>query len=163
ATTWHTQTGWVLVRDALTMGPRQREDEITPHTRPPADTDGDHMLVRTVVCLDGAVEIELVCEPVFDYGGVPARWTLLDGGRHAPSDPTLGSREQGPHLHADRRDGRRAHDFASGDTGRRAQLGLPLHLDARLDVHAPGAPLAQPRLGGRRVHAVRRRSRGKRG
>ena len=29
------------------------EDEITPHTRPPADDDADHMLVRTVVCLDG--------------------------------------------------------------------------------------------------------------
>ena len=46
--------------------------------------------------------------------------------------------------------------------GRRAQLGLPLHVDARHDVHAPGAPLAQPRLGGRRVHAVRRRPRGER-
>ena len=47
-----------------------------------------------------------------------------------------------------------------GDPGRRAQLGLPLHVDARLDVHAAGAALAQPRLGGRRVHAVRRRRRG---
>ena len=47
-TTWKTPTGWILVRDALTMGPRDGEDEITPHTRPPADDDGDHMLVRTV-------------------------------------------------------------------------------------------------------------------
>ena len=30
------------------MGPRDHEDEITPHTRPPADDDADHMLVRTV-------------------------------------------------------------------------------------------------------------------
>ena len=52
-TTWKTPTGWILVRDALTMGPRRGEDEITPHTRPPADDDGDHMLVRTVLCLDG--------------------------------------------------------------------------------------------------------------
>ena len=43
--------------------------------------------------------------------------------------------------------------------GRRAQLGLPLHVDPRLDVHAAGAALAEPRLGGRRVHAVRRRPR----
>src|SRR5262249_52208432 len=28
--------------------------------------------------------------------------------------------------------------------GRRAQLGLPLHVDARRDLYAPGAPLAQP-------------------
>ena len=47
-------------------------------------------------------------------------------------------------------------DLAPGDAGRRAQLGLPLHVDPRLDLHPAGAPLAQPRLGGRRVHAVRR-------
>ena len=77
-TTWHTRGGWVLVHDALTMGPRQGEDTVTPHTRPPADDDADHMLVRTVECLDGAVEVELVCEPAFDYGRVPATWTQVD-------------------------------------------------------------------------------------
>jgi GH15 family glucan-1,4-alpha-glucosidase len=82
ATTWNTPTGWVLVRDALTMGPEHGEDEITPHTRPPADDDGDHMLVRIVLCLEGSVEIELICEPVFDYGRMPAEWALLDGDRH---------------------------------------------------------------------------------
>jgi GH15 family glucan-1,4-alpha-glucosidase len=82
ATTWCTPTGWALVRDALTMGPSRGEDEITPHTRPPADDDGDHMLVRTVLCLDGSVEMELICEPVFDYGRVPAEWSLVDGDRH---------------------------------------------------------------------------------
>jgi len=81
-TTWKTQTGWVEVRDALTMGPRESEDEVTPHTRPPADDDADHLLVRTVRCLDGTVEMELVCEPVFDYGRTPAAWTLVDGSRH---------------------------------------------------------------------------------
>src|SRR4029450_13787260 len=80
-TTWKTPTGWLLVRDALTMGPREGEGEITPHPRPPADDDGDHLLVRTVRCLDGTVEIELVCEPVFDYGRAPAEWTLVGGSR----------------------------------------------------------------------------------
>ncbi|MET1009549.1 MAG: glycoside hydrolase family 15 protein, partial [Gaiellaceae bacterium] len=82
-TTWKTPTGWIVVRDALTMGPWDHEDEITPHTRPPADDDADHMLVRSVECLEGTVEVELVCEPVFDYGRVAAEWTLVDGGRHA--------------------------------------------------------------------------------
>jgi GH15 family glucan-1,4-alpha-glucosidase len=81
-TTWHTPTGWVVVRDALTMGPRHGEDTVTPHTRPPADDDGEHMMVRTVLCLAGHVEVELVCEPVFDYGRAPAEWTLIDDGRH---------------------------------------------------------------------------------
>jgi GH15 family glucan-1,4-alpha-glucosidase len=39
--------------------------------------------VRTVTCIDGRVEIELVCEPVFDYGRTLAEWTLVDGSRHA--------------------------------------------------------------------------------
>jgi GH15 family glucan-1,4-alpha-glucosidase len=77
-TTWHAPGGWVLVRDALTMGPRQVEDVITPHTRPPADDDADHVLVRTVECIDGDVEVDLVCEPVFDYGRVAADWSLAD-------------------------------------------------------------------------------------
>jgi GH15 family glucan-1,4-alpha-glucosidase len=82
-TTWKTPTGWIIVRDALTMGRHDHEDEITPHTRPPADDDADHVLVRTVECLEGHVEVELVCEPAFDYGRTPADWTLLDGGRNA--------------------------------------------------------------------------------
>jgi GH15 family glucan-1,4-alpha-glucosidase len=83
-TAWNTPTGWALVRDALTMGPYRGDDTITPHTRPPADYDGDHMLVRTVLCLEGRVEIELFCEPVFDYGRAPAECTLLESDdRHA--------------------------------------------------------------------------------
>jgi GH15 family glucan-1,4-alpha-glucosidase len=89
-TTWKTPTGWVVVRDALTMGPTRGEDAVTPHTRPPADEDAGHLLVRTVECVDGSVEVELVCEPAFDYSRDEARWTLVDGGRHA-ADATGGN------------------------------------------------------------------------
>jgi GH15 family glucan-1,4-alpha-glucosidase len=81
ATTWKTPGGWALVRDALTMAPTEGEDEVTPHTRPPADDDAEHILVRTVYCLEGEMEIELVCEPVFDYGRTPAQWKV-DASRH---------------------------------------------------------------------------------
>jgi GH15 family glucan-1,4-alpha-glucosidase len=81
-TTWKTPTGWLLVRDALTMGPTRGEDVVTPHTRPPADDDAEHMLVRSAACLEGRVEVELVCEPVFGYGREPAEWALGDGNRH---------------------------------------------------------------------------------
>jgi alpha,alpha-trehalase len=81
-TTWKTPQGWVEVRDALTVGPTVAEDTVTPHTRPPNDEDADHMLVRTVKCLGGEVQIELVCEPAFDYGRTPAEWSLVDGSRH---------------------------------------------------------------------------------
>ncbi|HET9996608.1 MAG TPA: glycoside hydrolase family 15 protein [Nocardioides sp.] len=98
STTWKTPSGWVLVRDALTMAPRDGEDAVTPHTRPPADDDAEHLLVRTVRCLEGTVEMDLVCEPAFDYGRTPPDWTLVDGGRHA-ADATVGG--QSLRLHTD--------------------------------------------------------------
>ncbi|HEY2207972.1 MAG TPA: glycoside hydrolase family 15 protein [Gaiellaceae bacterium] len=82
-TTWKSPSGWAIVRDALTIGPRQHDDTVTPHTRPPADDDADHMLVRTVECLHGNIEIELVCEPAFDYGRTPAEWTRVEGAPQA--------------------------------------------------------------------------------
>ena len=83
-TTWKTPTGWVIVRDALTIGPRRGEDLVTPHTRPPADEDADHLLVRVAMCLEGEVEMELTCEPVFDYGRLPAQWSITRRRPHAP-------------------------------------------------------------------------------
>ena len=82
-TSWQTPSGWVLVRDALTLGPRRGEDRVTPHTRPPTDTDADHLLVRVALCVEGEVEMELTCEPAFDYGRVPAQWSVSDDGHRA--------------------------------------------------------------------------------
>jgi alpha,alpha-trehalase len=88
-TTWNTPSGWLLVRDSLTMGPGDDRDEVTPHTRPPTDDDADHILVRTVTCIEGSVEVQLVCEPVFDYGRTPAEWSLVEGDLHV-ADATGG-------------------------------------------------------------------------
>ncbi|MFL5824520.1 MAG: glycoside hydrolase family 15 protein [Solirubrobacteraceae bacterium] len=85
-TSWRTPTGWVIVRDALTMGPRRGEDTVTPHTRPPSDEDANHVLVRTARCIEGTVEIDLVCEPVFDYGRTPAEWSLAEGRHRADAN-----------------------------------------------------------------------------
>src|SRR6187397_428585 len=93
-TTWKTPSGWIVVSDALTIGPRQHEDRVTPHTRPPADDDADHMLVRTVECLEGNVEVELVCEPAFDYGREPARWSLVDEDGHTAEATGAGQKFQ---------------------------------------------------------------------
>ena len=77
-TTWMTPSGWIVVRDALTIGPWHDEhaDE-TSHTRPPTDYDADHMLVRTVECIQGQVQIEAVCEPMFDYGRTAGSWEMI--------------------------------------------------------------------------------------
>lgn len=82
-TTWKTPTGWAIVRDALIVGPRRGEDRVTPHTRPPTDEDAEHLLVRVAMCLDGEVEMELTCAPVFDYGRTPAEWSVADGAHAA--------------------------------------------------------------------------------
>ncbi len=81
-TTYRTTSGWLVVRDALTIGPRPPDDAVTPHRRPPTDEDADHILLRTMECVEGHVEIELVCAPVFDYGRIAANWALTDGDRH---------------------------------------------------------------------------------
>ncbi|GAA2365002.1 trehalase [Catellatospora methionotrophica] len=88
-TTWRTTSGWLLVTDALIIGPREGADTVTPHTRPPADDDAAHLLVRTAVCLKGQVELEMVCEPVFDYGRTPAAWAL------AADDPSIAATVNG--------------------------------------------------------------------
>jgi alpha,alpha-trehalase len=79
-TTWLTPSGWLLVRDGLTIGPwhEGHSDEIE-HTRPPTDNDADRMLVRVVECIQGSVQVEVVCEPMFDYGREPAQWTMAPG------------------------------------------------------------------------------------
>jgi GH15 family glucan-1,4-alpha-glucosidase len=101
-TTWKTPSGWVVVRDALTMGPAGALDAVTPHTRPPADEDADHALVRVATCVGGHVEVELVLEPVFDYGRTAATCSVLDAHAHvaevACADTTL-------RLHTDLRVG----------------------------------------------------------
>ena len=50
------------------------------------------------MCLEGEVEIELTCEPVFDYGRVPAR---VDGRRRRPHAPTRAARELTIRLQTD--------------------------------------------------------------
>src|SRR5580693_855280 len=54
-TTWMTPTGWLVVRDALTIGDWHGESAEAKHLRPPTDQDADHLLVRTVECVQGEV------------------------------------------------------------------------------------------------------------
>jgi GH15 family glucan-1,4-alpha-glucosidase len=74
-TTWQVPTGWVIVRDALILGPWHNLDERSKtHRRAPSDMDAAHCLLRTVECLYGTVDVTVDCQPVFDYGRAPARW-----------------------------------------------------------------------------------------
>ena len=72
----------------------------------------------------------------------------------APVHRAQRARAQGPELRADRRDHGGEHDVAARDARRRAQLGLPLHVDPRHRVHAARAARSRLRLGGVRVLRV---------
>jgi GH15 family glucan-1,4-alpha-glucosidase len=75
-TSWGTPTGWLIVRDVLLVGPWHHDDELSEtHRRAPTDYDADHVLLRTVRCVTGEVQVTLDCEPVFDYGRRPAVWS----------------------------------------------------------------------------------------
>jgi GH15 family glucan-1,4-alpha-glucosidase len=89
-TTWHTPFGWLEVRDALTMGLSDGPDLVTPHTRPPIDADADHLLVRHIRCIMGAVEVGLLCDPVADYGREPVTWTLAGADGHVADATAAG-------------------------------------------------------------------------
>jgi GH15 family glucan-1,4-alpha-glucosidase len=79
-TTWQTRTGWLIVRDALTIGPWYSTDRLEHYKRPPGDHQAEHCLLRTVKCVNGQVELGLNCEPVFDYGQAEAEWDYTDLG-----------------------------------------------------------------------------------
>jgi GH15 family glucan-1,4-alpha-glucosidase len=98
-TTWKTRTGWLVVRDALTVGPWHHvEERAHRQHRPPSDWEADHVLVRTARCAQGSVELTLECEPVFDYGRIAAEWTyegsdyhhaVATGGKDSPVELQL--------------------------------------------------------------------------
>jgi len=77
-TTWMTPQGWMRVVDALTIGEWHDNKEGSSHTRPPTDFDADHLLVRVIECAQGQVQVEMVCEPMLDYGSTPARWSVVE-------------------------------------------------------------------------------------
>jgi len=82
-TSWGTKTGWIIVRDALLIGPWHHEDNLSnSHRRAPTDYDADHVLLRTVRCVTGEVQLVLQCEPRFDYGRTSGTWSYVDGSYH---------------------------------------------------------------------------------
>jgi len=79
-TTWMTPQGWLRVIDALAIGEWHDNKEGSSHTRPPTDFDADHVLVRMVECVQGQVQVEVVCEPMLEYGTMPAAWSIAETG-----------------------------------------------------------------------------------
>jgi len=78
-TSWGTGGGWIIVRDVLLIGPwHHPHDRSGTHRRAPTDYDADHVLLRTVRCVNGAVQIALECEPAWDYGARHGTWSYAN-------------------------------------------------------------------------------------
>jgi GH15 family glucan-1,4-alpha-glucosidase len=76
-TTWVTDTGWVVVKDALTIAdwaPADGDEE-NRRGRPETAHESDRSLLRTMTCIDGTVEMEMECAPRFDYAREGAKWS----------------------------------------------------------------------------------------
>ena len=88
-TSWDCGQGWLVVRECLVMGPWQHDHpDGSTHIRPPTDYDAEHMLLRTVRCVDGQAQLTLDCVPAFDYGRQHARWRHTGRGyTHAVIEP----------------------------------------------------------------------------
>ncbi|MEX2107018.1 MAG: glycoside hydrolase family 15 protein, partial [Solirubrobacterales bacterium] len=72
-TTWVTDTGWVVVHDALTIAEWATADGQS--RRPDTEHESDRSLLRTMTCIDGEVEMEMECMPRFGYGIEEASWS----------------------------------------------------------------------------------------
>ncbi len=82
-TSWDTRGSWIIVRDALLIGPWHHEnDRSHTHSRTPTDYDADHVLLRTVRCVTGEVQVVLDCEPAFEYGAHRGAWRYAGDDYH---------------------------------------------------------------------------------
>ncbi len=98
-TTWQSRTGWLIVRDAMTMGPwHNLESRSKTHRRPPTDFDAEHCLLRTVKCVSGSVDVSVVCEPMFGYGAHEAAWRF-DGDSYGSVEADSPDGADGLSLH----------------------------------------------------------------
>ncbi|WP_370552379.1 MULTISPECIES: glycoside hydrolase family 15 protein [unclassified Conexibacter] len=80
-TTWGTPTGWLVVRDVLLIGPwHHGEERSRRYARSPRDHEAAHVLLRTMRCLNGFVDVELDCEPAFDYARRRGSWSYAGDG-----------------------------------------------------------------------------------
>ena len=84
-----------MVRDALIVGPWSDDRRIRRYRRPPPDYVSEHVLVRELRCVNGRVDVQMSCEPVFDYGRRDADWEYTSSGygeavaRGGELDPAL--------------------------------------------------------------------------
>ncbi len=90
-TSWGTPNGWAIVRDVLLIGPWADDGREARYRRSPTDYAAEHVLLRSIRCVNGEVQLTLDCEPVFDYGSTLGRWKFTGEGYHQLRCEALGA------------------------------------------------------------------------
>jgi len=102
-TTWATKTGWLIVRDVLLVGPWRHDRERShTHRRSPTDYDAEHVLLRTLRCVNGTVQMHMECDPIYDYGRATAHWEY-SGEAYEECAATFDGHDLRLRLHSDLR------------------------------------------------------------
>ncbi|MDQ3293243.1 MAG: glycoside hydrolase family 15 protein, partial [Actinomycetota bacterium] len=74
------------------IGPWHHHDELSQtHRRAPTDYDAEHVLLRTIRCVNGEVQLVLDCEPRFDYGRESGVWSFTGEDYHEAAVTAPGS------------------------------------------------------------------------
>jgi GH15 family glucan-1,4-alpha-glucosidase len=91
-TSWGTATGWMIVRDVLLVGPwHHQADRSHTYKRTPTDYEAEHVLLRTIRCVSGEVQVIMDCEPVPDYGRRCVQWDYTGDSYHQGQAEAEGS------------------------------------------------------------------------
>ena len=170
-TSWWTPGGWLVVTDALLIGPWHHEDErSSTHRRAPTDYDAAHVLLRVIRCVNGQVQVDMDCTPGVRLRPVSCRngRTTGDGYHEAVAAPEGGGsrratahhrsehRVRGPHGHRTHTPQRGAAPIrravveqtcAADDPARRrdtAALDLPPLAALARSRHLPRPSMARP-------------------
>ncbi len=89
-TTWVTDTGWVVVHDALTIAdwvPAGGDEG--RRGRPDTAHESDRSLLRTMTCIDGEVEMEMECAAALRLRPPRARvGAAASSAKRSPPPPT---------------------------------------------------------------------------
>ncbi|MFL5842316.1 MAG: glycoside hydrolase family 15 protein [Thermoleophilaceae bacterium] len=79
--TWMTRTGWLVVYDFLAIGPWHHEEEREArHRRAPSDYEAEDCMVRIASCVQGLIDLNMECSPLFDYGSKGGDWEYTGPG-----------------------------------------------------------------------------------
>ncbi len=82
-TTWHTSTGWLVVRDMFIVRPVSDEGRRAGYERVPRVGAGVGTILRTATCISGKVDVVAMCLPMFDYGSTPSVWSYDTDSYHS--------------------------------------------------------------------------------